>query len=486
MPGTLRNVLDIFPSHCVLVLGDLMLDEYLTGDCSRISPEAPVQVLAVNASRIVLGGAANTANNIAALGGQAVLVGTIGADEAGDRLVAEAARAGIEFLPVRDSRATVRKIRIVGQQQQLLRLDYDASGGIGPDAEAELMQTAERQLARCDVVVISDYAKGCLTEQFCQRVINLAHAQGKQVIVDPRPQHGRFYIGCDYITPNWKESQGLLDRPEVPITPEAVEETGRLIGVRFGTQTLLTLGPRGMTLFGRSGEKLVEEAALAREVFDVSGAGDTVVAMFALALAAGCPASEAVALANRAAGIVVAKFGTATVSPAELLRDAAPERALVRRAELAGLVTRLRMQGRRIVTINGAFDIMHAGHLHFLREARRQGDVLLVGVNSDASIRGNKGPDRPFVGEDDRVRMLLALRDVDYVHLFEEATPIEFLEIVRPDVHVNGAEYGADCVEAPTVLAHGGRVHLVDRLPGLSTTELIERVRRGLAGAPHA
>lgn len=483
MPGSLRSILDTFPTHRVLVLGDVMLDEYLVGDCSRISPEAPVPVLAVSESRSVLGGAANTANNIAALGGQVVLVGAVGDDEAGRRLVERTGEAGIDFRPARDVRSTVRKIRIVGQQQQLLRLDYESAGGLDHATEAELLSTAVRELPSCAVVVISDYAKGCLTERLCQAVIAHAHELGKPVVVDPRPQHGAFYIGCDFITPNWKESQGLLGRPDVPMTPQLVEETGRLIAERYRTHALLTLGPKGMKLFGRDGSLLVEQLALAREVFDVSGAGDTVVAMFALALAAGCPVGEAVELANRAAGIVVAKLGTATVTPAELLRDAAPERALVRRTELQGLANRLRSQGQRVVTVNGAFDIMHAGHLYFLREARRQGDVLLVGVNSDASIRGNKGHDRPFVGEEDRARMLLALRDVDYVHIFDEPTPIEFLEVVRPAVHVNGAEYGADCVEAPTVRAHGGRLHLVDRLPSLSTTDLVRRIRAASSAA---
>jgi D-beta-D-heptose 7-phosphate kinase/D-beta-D-heptose 1-phosphate adenosyltransferase len=481
VPGSLRDIFDTFSTQRVLVLGDVILDEYLVGDCSRISPEAPVPVLAVSTSRSVLGGAANTANNIAALGGRVVLTGAVGDDEAGERLVAQARRAGIEFRPVVDTRPTVRKIRVVGQQQQLLRLDYDTSGGVGPAVESELLAVALEETVSCDIVVISDYAKGCLTARICQEVIARAHELGKLVVVDPRPQHGSFYVGCDFMTPNWKESQALVDRPDGPMTAEAIAETGRLIAERYRTQALLTLGAKGMTLFGRDGTLLVEQRALAREVFDVSGAGDTVVAMFSLALAAGCLVADAVDLANRAAGIVVAKLGTATVTPAELLRDAAPERALVRRTELAGLANRLRSEGRRIVTVNGSFDIMHAGHLYFLREARTQGDVLIVGLNSDASVRGNKGPERPFIAEEDRARMLLALRDVDYVHIFDEPTPVAFLEVVQPSVHVNGAEYGTDCVEASTVRACGGRLHLVDRLPALSTTDLIRRIR---AAAP--
>jgi D-beta-D-heptose 7-phosphate kinase/D-beta-D-heptose 1-phosphate adenosyltransferase len=479
----LRSTLDLFSDRRVVVVGDVMLDEYLVGDCSRISPEAPVPVLTVSSSRTVLGGAANTANNIAALGGQAVLIGVVGDDEPGRRLSEQARTAGIDFRAVHDTRPTVRKVRVLGQQQQLLRLDYEGTEGIDRNVEEAFLAAVLAELPSADLVVISDYAKGALTRAFCQQVIARAHELGRQVVVDPRPQHGAFYVGCDFMTPNWKESQALLARADGSITPEAVADTGRLIAERYKTQPLLTLGSRGMALFGRDGQLLVDQPALAREVFDVSGAGDTVVAMFSLAVAAGVNLSEAVDLANRAAGIVVAKVGTATVTPAELLRDAAPERALVRRAELPGLTNRLRAQGLRIVTLNGSFDILHAGHLYFLREARRQGDVLIVGLNSDASVRGNKGPERPFIGEDDRARLLLALRDVDYVHIFDEPTPIEFLEIVRPDVHVNGAEYGADCVEAPTVRAHGGRLHLVDRLPALSTTELVLRIRAA-AGTP--
>jgi D-beta-D-heptose 7-phosphate kinase/D-beta-D-heptose 1-phosphate adenosyltransferase len=266
---------------------------------------------------------------------------------------------------------------------------------------------------------------------------------------------------------------GLLDEPA---TPSAVAETGRQLALRFKSNVLMTLGAKGMTFFDRNGDELFSEPSIAREVFDVSGAGDTVVAAFTLALASGCSPRDAVSLANRAAGLVVAKLGTATVTPAELMAGDDSEREPVTRSELAPLAARLRAEGRTIVTINGSFDVLHAGHLHILREARRQGDVLIVGLNSDRSVKSNKGPDRPFVGEADRAKMLLALKDVDYVHIFDEPVPMPFLEQIGPDVHVNGAEYGVDCIEAPTVRAHGGRIHCVERLPGLSTSELIDRI----------
>ncbi len=471
-----------FASHRVLVLGDVMLDEYLTGDCSRISPEAPVPVLAVRSARTVLGGAANTAANIAALGGRVVLVGVTGRDGIGRQLAEQAAATGIEFVPVLDDRPTVRKVRVLGQQQQLLRLDYEATTSVQPDTEDRILAAVGEQFDRCSVVVISDYAKGLVTERVCQLVLDAAHAAGKEVIIDPRPQHAAYYRGCDYLTPNWKESLGLLNLPDAAATPDAIVRTGHLLVDRFRSHVLLTLGSNGMRFFHRDGVEEFGMPTVAKEVFDVSGAGDTVVATFALARATGCDHVTAVGLANRAAGLVVAKLGTATISPAELLREEDDEPRMVSRGELSVLSATLRAARRRIVTINGTFDVMHAGHLHILHEARRLGDVLIVGLNTDRSVREHKGPGRPFIGEADRARMLLALRDVDYVHLFDEPVPMPFLAEVRPDVHVNGSEYGEECIEAETVRAGGGRVHVVGRLPGLSTSELAERMGQAQRG----
>jgi D-beta-D-heptose 7-phosphate kinase/D-beta-D-heptose 1-phosphate adenosyltransferase len=476
---SLRDIVESFPKHRVLVLGDVMLDEYLTGNCSRISPEAPVPILAVSSSRTALGGAANTAANITALAGGATLIGLAGDDEAGRLLAETAAARGIDFVPVRDGRPTVRKVRVLGQQQQLLRLDYEVTGPVPLWVEEQVLAAARTHIPRCSIVVISDYAKGLLTRRLCQEVLEAAHAAGREVIIDPRPQHADFYTGCDYLTPNWKESQELIGRREGAATPEAIEETGRFMAERFRSNVLLTLGPNGMRFFGRDGRAGFGVPTVAKEVFDVSGAGDTVVATFALARAAGCDDLAAVTVANRAAGLVVAKLGTATLSPAELLRgdDEEPQRC-VSRSELAELAGRLRARGKRIVTLNGSFDVLHAGHLHILKEARRQGDVVIVGLNSDRSVCSNKGPGRPFIGQDDRARMLLALRDVDFVHIFDETVPMPFLEQIRPDVHVNGSEHGADCVEAPTVRATGGRIHVVQRLPGLSTSAVVSAIQR--------
>jgi len=473
----LQTLVDQFRDHVGLILGDVMIDEYISGECSRLSPEAPVPVMTVAGSRVVLGGAANTASNVCSLGGHAILVGRIGQDASGQEIRDRTADLGIEFRPVVGRAPTVRKIRIIGQQQQLLRLDYEDPHTASDNQDEAILEIVRQTLPRTSFVLISDYAKGFLNERLTRAVIALAKDAGRIVIVDPRPQHAAMYHGCDYLTPNWKESLGLIGRPDVQATPELIDVVGREAADRFGCHVLLTLGAKGMKLFAPDGNCLVEQATAAREVFDVSGAGDTVVAAFGLALASGADHATAVAVATRAAGVVVGKLGTATVLPNELLRgEDGWDRRVVERDELAGLANRLRSERRKIATINGTFDLMHAGHLHILREARQQADVLIVGLNSDESIALNKGPGRPFIAQADRAAMLLALRDVDFVHIFNELTPNAFLAELRPDVHVNGAEYGEHCVEAETVRAGGGRLHLVARIPGLSTTGLSQRI----------
>ena len=475
MPTIAQYVAD-FERRRVLVVGDAILDEYLLGDCNRISPEAPVPVLKVHSSRRVLGGAANTAANIVSLGGAATLIALVGDDEGGRTLGRCAAEAGVELCSVDHGLATLRKTRVVGHHQQIVRLDYEDLPAPSPETAAAVLSLFRARVKTADIVVMSDYAKGFLSVALAQEIIRSAHDAGCPVIVDPRPQNRECYAGCDYLTPNWKESRALLGLPDAEPTPENTAETARRIAGATGANVVLTLGPHGMLFCGRNGREEFSVPTLAREVFDVSGAGDTVVAAFALSIAAGADHELAVGIANKAASVVVGKFGTATVTPEEMLQDSDALR-LVSRGALAPLATTLRARGKRIVTVNGSFDLLHSGHLHILNEARVQGDVLIVGLNSDASVRRYKGPDRPIVTERRRAEMLLALRMVDYVHIFDESDPIAFLREIRPDVHVNGAEYGEQCVESETVTGSGGRLHLVGRIPELSTSNLIEAVQ---------
>jgi D-beta-D-heptose 7-phosphate kinase/D-beta-D-heptose 1-phosphate adenosyltransferase len=465
-----------FPQKRVLVVGDAILDEYVLGDCSRISPEAPVPVLRVNSARRVLGGAANTAANIVSLGGCATLIALVGNDEGGTTLGRCAADAGVELLAVNHALPTLRKTRVVGQNQQIVRLDYEEIRPITTALEDEVLRLVDSQIDACQAVVISDYAKGFASHRLLQSIIQRAHQAGLSVTIDPRPQHRQYYKGCDYLTPNWRESRALLAWPDAEPTAEGVTAVGQALASELGTNVVLTLGAHGIAFYGREGREQFALRTMAREVFDVSGAGDTVVAAFALARASGADHITAVALANRAASIVVGKFGTATVTAEEMLQDT-DTRRLVPRSALVQLAATLRAKGKRLVTINGSFDILHNGHLHILNEAHRQGDVLIVGLNSDKSVAAYKGPERPIIPERRRAEMLLALRMVDYVHIFDELDPIAFLKELKPDVHVNGAEYGEDCIEAETVIRGGGRIHIVDRLPGLSTSNLVDAVR---------
>jgi D-beta-D-heptose 7-phosphate kinase / D-beta-D-heptose 1-phosphate adenosyltransferase len=469
-----------FPHRRVLVVGDAILDEYLLGDCSRISPEAPVPVLKVDASRHVLGGAANTAANIVSLGGHATLIALVGDDEGGRTLRRCARDAGVDLLGVDHGLSTLRKTRVVGQHQQIVRLDYEDIQTPGPALEAEILKLFDASVGACDIVVISDYAKGFLSSSIAQAIIRRAHDLKLEVVVDPRPQHRDFYKGCDYLTPNWKESRALLRLPDAEPSPEAVGNVARELAAELGTNVVLTLGAHGILFHDRKAGHQFSLPTLAREVFDVSGAGDTVVAAFALARASGADHEMAVSLANRAASVVVGKFGTATVTPEEILQDTDALR-LVPRLALSQLAATLRAKGKRIVTTNGSFDLLHNGHLYLLNEARQRGDVLIVGLNSDTSVRSYKGPNRPIVTERRRAEMLLALRMVDYVHIFDEPNPIAFLKELNPDVHVNSAEYGEECIESATVKRGGGTVHLVNRIPGISTSRLIDDARSAAA-----
>ena len=473
------ELLNRFSSQTILVLGDVFLDEFLSGDCSRLSPEAPVPVLKVDEqkTRRVLGGAANTAANVASLGAKAVLIGIDGDDWHGGLFRELVAKSGIEFASIRDGRPTMRKTRLVGQGQQLLRLDYEDTPTVDAKTATLILAAFRKHLPACGMVVLSDYAKGFLTEALTQAIIKEAHSAGKEVLIDPRPQHASYYRGCDYVTPNWKESQGMLGQVESDPSEAAIMENGAALRDALHSHVILTLGSRGITFFDRDTGSHFNLPTQAREVYDVSGAGDTVVATFALSRAAGGGLEDSVRLANKAAGVVVGKFGTATVTREELVHTEPGETRTLSRAQLAPLAQSLRSQGKRIVTVNGSFDLLHAGHVHILEEARSQGDVLFVGLNSDASVRAYKGSHRPIIPQAERARMLLALRAVDFVHIFEETEPMPFLAEINPHVHVNGSEYGADCIEAPLIKSLGGRLHVVEKIPGLSTSQILARVR---------
>ncbi len=477
----LSQLLEKITSLNILILGDLILDEYIEGSCSRISPEAPVPIVHVTRERQVLGGAGNTAANIVSLGAKAHVLGLCGVDSAATGLRNILAQLGISFDLVEHSRPTIRKSRVISQAQQLLRLDYESPSPMDAQTESEVIQLFKNRLKECDAVILSDYAKGFVTESLCQSIIAEAHQAKKPILIDPRPQHGAFYQGADYLTPNWKECLGLLgesSESEASLNEEKIALYGRRLSDLLNVNLILTLGAKGISYFSKSGGKALRMPTAAKEVFDVSGAGDTVAAAFTLAIAAGSNPHDAVDFANKAAGIVVGKLGTATVTPHEILKGHDWRARLLSREALAPLSAALRAEGKAIVSINGSFDLLHAGHLHILAEAKRQGDVLVVGLNSDASVRSYKSVGRPLIAEEQRAQMLLSLRLVDYVHIFDESVPMPFLSELKPQIHVNGSEYGEECIEADTVKKLGGRIHIVEKIAGLSTSALVAAIKK--------
>lgn len=466
-----------FNSARVLVVGDLMLDRYWHGATSRISPEAPVPVVHVNGREERAGGAGNVALNIVALGGRAALLGYVGHDDAGDALIRLLHSAGVRCLIERQAkRATIAKLRVVSRHQQLIRLDFeDGFHAVSPEG---LLQSLDRELAQADVVVLSDYGKGTL--RAVARYIALARAANKPVLVDPKGRDFSIYRRASLITPNRGEFEAVVGPCE---TEQRMLEKGAALLTSLELDALLvTRGEQGMTLLQRDGE-FFHLPAHAKEVYDVTGAGDTVIALLAASLAAGQSLPEAVALANVAAGIVVGKLGTATVTPEELrcalAGQKAPRSGVISLAQLLEVLPSVRARGEKIVLTNGCFDILHPGHVHYLQQAKALGDRLIVLVNSDASVRRLKGLGRPINPLEVRMAMLTALECVDWVVPFDADTPRESICRILPDVLVKGGDYaqveaiaGHDCV-----LANGGEVKILGYVEGFSTTQLIHAIR---------
>lgn len=469
-----------FVGRRILVLGDVMLDTFVYGDCLRVSPEAPIPVLRIHRETMMLGGAGNVARNIAALGGDAILIGVVGDDRAGAEFAARVAEeVGITADLVTDGRPTTQKIRYVAQQQQMLRADMEATHAVDP---ALLLTAVSRHIADVDAIVLSDYGKGVLSPALLAQVIEMARARSIPVVADPKSIDVARYDGVTLLTPNALEA-ATASGQGCEGDDEAERAGTALLAVMPATKAVLvTRGARGMTLTARD-ETARHLPAVAREVFDVSGAGDTVVATVSLGLSAGIGMLAAVELGNRAAGLAVSKPGTAVITAAELiheLRNAEVdmvERKIVTLEELLVDVERWRAAGERIGFTNGCFDLIHPGHVSQLAQARATCDRLIVGLNTDASIQTLKGPSRPVQQETARAIVLSSLAAVDRVVLFGADTPIELIEAIRPDVLIKGKDYTVEqVVGSAFVESYGGRVFLADLMPGHSTTAIVARL----------
>jgi D-beta-D-heptose 7-phosphate kinase/D-beta-D-heptose 1-phosphate adenosyltransferase len=470
----------------VLCIGDLMLDDFVYGEVSRISPEAPAAVIAVRREDRLIGGAGNVARGIAALGARCIFVGVTGDDEAG-RTLARALReqcpAVEAHLTVDASRPTTRKVRFVSEHHSthLLRADWELAAPVGADIERALIDTCTAALPRVDCVVLSDYAKGVLTAHLIRSVIDGAKKLGKPVVVDPKGLDFRIYRGATLITPNRKEL-GDATRRTLASNADIVAAAQEVARMVESEAVLVTRSEAGMTLYtDRSGALYVP--AYPVKVRDVSGAGDTVTAVLAVMLATRSDYEPAVRAANAAAAVVVGKRGTATVSVAELRSRLLPAASLAPEEKIildwSVLDERLdewRRCGLRIGFTNGCFDLLHPGHVKLLTAARAACDSLVVGLNSNASVTRFKGEGRPVQDQQARAEVLAALEAVDLVVLFEQDTPLELIARVRPKVLVKGADYRIDeVVGRDLVEADGGEVMLVELVPGHSTTELVER-----------
>jgi D-beta-D-heptose 7-phosphate kinase/D-beta-D-heptose 1-phosphate adenosyltransferase len=473
----------------VLCVGDLMLDDFVYGEVSRISPEAPAPVIAVSREDVIVGGAGNVARNVASLGARCLFVGVVGDDPAGKTLRAALNGRGTRikaYLTVDRTRPTTRKLRFVSEHHatHLLRADWELAKPIDGKVEDALIKHVHAALPRVQAVILSDYAKGALTPRVIRATIDRARSLKIPVIVDPKGGDFSIYRGATVITPNRKELADATRRP-VATTEQlaaAASELARLVGSRA---VLVTLSDEGMLLQVR-GAAPVRVPAYSVKVQDVSGAGDTVAAVLAIMLALKADLESAMRAANAAASVVVGKRGTATVSAAELRARILPHASLAPEEkivfdwrELDPRLAQWRAQNLRIGFTNGVFDLLHPGHVKVLAQARAACDRLVVGLNSDASVRRLKGATRPIQSESARAEVLAGLEAVDLVVLFEQDTPLELIRRVRPSVLVKGGDYRRDQVVGRELVEQlGGEVILVDLVPGFSTTGIVERSRR--------
>lgn len=483
-PQELTRHLDRLSDTQVLCIGDLMLDRFMYGKVERISPEAPIPVFTQQRESSMLGGAGNVVRNLLSLGTKASFVSVIGDDAVGTKLTAlvGAEENLLPYLLSERGRISTKKTRYVAGSQQLLRSDHETSRPIREETQARVLDIALAELPQHHAVILSDYGKGVLTPELCRAVIDAANAANIPVFVDPKQRDVSVYAGATVLSPNAKELATACGVDRFTSDESIIAAAQELALKHAFRYVLVTRGEHGMTLV--DGEGLIAHiAAVAQEVFDVSGAGDTVIATLAATHAAGARMQEAAELANLAAGVVVGRLGTAVVHRTDLTAALYAHRAVSLQQKILPLDTACDMvanwkrDGQSVGFTNGCFDIMHAGHISLLLDAKARCDKLLVGLNTDASVRGLKGPTRPVNAEMDRAQILAALSMVDGVILFDDETPIELIRTLQPDVLMKGADYSKEQVVGwELVESYGGRVELIPLKDGYSTTGIIQRM----------
>jgi len=472
-----------FDRRRILVIGDLMIDEYLWGKVDRISPEAPVQVVSVAREGTTLGGAGNVVNNLVALGAKVSVAGVMGAGDNARLFLKLFKDLGVDTTGlIQDpTRPTTRKTRIIAGHQHVLRIDRETDQEISGAHVNKLAQFVRDRIHDFDVLLLSDYGKGLLSKTLLRKLIDVARENKKITIVDPKGLNFKKYAGATAITPNKREAS-LAAGIEIADDASLMAAGQRLLQDIPVQKALITCGRDGMVLFehGKTPYRITAEA---REVFDVSGAGDTVLAVLGLGLASGASFRQAAALANVAAGIVVGKVGTATVSREELQRAlepsvgalAAKQKAL---SDLIPITDRLRAEGKTIVMTNGCFDLLHVGHIKLLSASKKMGDVLIVAIDDDESVRLLKGKGRPIIGAKERLRIISALDCVDYVTLFSTRELENLIEAIRPDILTKGSNYTTETVLGVEIVErYGGRVALIPITEAVSSTRIISQIK---------
>jgi D-beta-D-heptose 7-phosphate kinase/D-beta-D-heptose 1-phosphate adenosyltransferase len=484
--SSLTRIFDRARDLAVWVVGDIMLDEYAVGDVARISPEAPVPVVRVQRVEDRLGGAANVARQVAMLGAHVTLAGLTGNDAAGRRIGELCRGSGIDIRAVRqlDARPTSRKLRGLARNQQLVRLDWEDTTPC-PIDDVHWMIERLQEGRPPDVIILSDYAKGVLTPALLDGIRAFAASAGARIIVDPKQRDFSAYRGAHVMTPNFHELELAAAKTIDPEDTASIAACAQSLAADAGINALIiTRGGRGMLVVPAHGPHHALSAR-GRSLFDPTGAGDTVVAVLAVTLTAGATLVEAASIANAAAGISVGRVGAVSIAANEIVEFLGGESThkVLDLDELVAQVDGWRDAGKRIVFTNGCFDLLHTGHLSLLQQAAQYGDILILAINSDASVRRLKGPERPLIAERERAAMLAALGCVDAVTIFEDDTPLEVLKAIRPDVLVKGQDYRIEeVVGRELVETAGGSVALVPLLPGKSTTALVDRIaNRGSA-----
>ncbi|MFC1481747.1 D-glycero-beta-D-manno-heptose-7-phosphate kinase [Candidatus Neomarinimicrobiota bacterium] len=480
----LSAIRDGFKSGTILVVGDVLLDRYLWGQVNRISPEAPVPILSLDRQTHVGGGAANVALNLSGLGISVSLAGYVGNDADGQLLLESLAAGNVltDAIVTQEERPTISKTRVIGNQQQMLRIDNELLTAISDENVSLLLKQVRQQLdMQPAVVILSDYAKGTLTSGVTREIISLANQAGIPILVDPKGKDFKKYTGATAISPNRQELAAICNVAGDELVP-LMDAGNKLRDDLELEYMVLTLGAEGIALLDHDHQQRIP--AVVQEVSDVSGAGDTVIATLAAGIASGFSRLDATHLANIAGGIVVSKVGTAPVYRDELLAALEMEHVLERSSkicEMDDLIKRTnewRHRNLNVVFTNGCFDILHAGHVSYLNTARSLGSKLVVGLNTDRSVTRLKGPSRPIMGEQDRARVLAGLGAVDAICFFDEDTPLKLIEAIKPNILAKGADYSEDqVVGAQEVQASGGKVVLIPLVENKSTTQIIEKVQ---------